>query len=219
MPSEASPVWPVVWLVRHGETAWNTEGRMQGHTDSPLTEHGLIQVEALAGRLRETPPARIVASDLFRAFQTAAVVARRCNLPLYSDPRFREQDLGSWSGRTFPDVELTDPELARRFRARDPDTRPPNGETRAELAIRVWSAFESHAAAGAPGPFLIVSHGGAIQTLIYRVLGLPLTTVRRFRLPNVGLTTLVHRGGAWFVQTLNDTSHLSSTSPEHFPFE
>ena len=158
-------------------------------------------------------------SDLTRAVQTGAAVARACNRPLLRDPRLREQHLGTWSGKTFPEVESSDPDLARRFRAHDPDARPPDGETRAELATRVWSAFEAHAAEGAAGPLLIVSHGGAIQTLLYRVLGLPLTTVRRFRLPNVGLTTLVCLGGVWFVQTLNDTTHLSSASSERFPFE
>jgi broad specificity phosphatase PhoE len=219
MPPETSSERPVVWLVRHGETAWNAEGRMQGHTDVPLTERGRAQAHALAERLRSEPPARIVSSDLSRALETASFVGAACGVVPSADRRLREQDLGAWSGRTFPQVEAVDPDLARRFRAYDPEARPPGGETRAELASRVWAAFEAHAHAGSTGPLLIVAHGGPIQAVIYRVLGLPLTTVRRFRLPNVGLTTLLCRGGHWYVQTLNDTTHLASTSGDRFPFE
>lgn len=219
MPPETSADRPVVWLVRHGETAWNVEGRMQGHTDVALTERGRAQAHALAQRLRATPPGRIVSSDLSRALETANFVGAACSVMPCADRRLREQDLGTWSGRTFPEVEDDDPELARRFRGYDPEARPPGGETRAELANRVWTAFEAHTLAGSSGPLLVVSHGGAIQTLIYRILGLPPTTVRRFRLPNVGLTTLICRGGDWYVQTLNDTMHLASTSGDRFPFE
>lgn len=192
---------------------------MQGHTDVPLTELGRAQAQALAQRLRSAPPARIVSSDLSRALETANFVGAACGVMPCADRRLREQDLGAWSGKTFPEAEALDPDLAHRFRAYDPEARPPSGETRAELATRVWTAFEAHAAPGSAGPLLVVSHGGAIQTLIYRILGLAPTTVRRFRLPNVGLTTLICRGGHWFVQTLNDTTHLASTSGDRFPFE
>lgn len=193
---------------------------MQGHTDVPLTELGRTQAHALAQRLRSAPPSRIVSSDLSRALETASFVGAACGVVPCVDRRLREQDLGAWSGRTFLEVEAVDPELAHRFRAYDPEARPPGGETRAELASRVWTAFEAHTAdGGSKGPLLIVAHGGPIQAVIYHILGLPLTTVRRFRLPNVGLTTLICRGGHWFVQTLNDTTHLASTSGDRFPFE
>lgn len=210
---------PVVWLVRHGETAWNLAGRMQGHTDVLLTERGRAQAEALAARLREAPPARIVSSDLSRALETARIVGAACGVEPVADAGLREQDLGAWEGRTFAEVEALEPEVAARFRRRDPDARPAGGETRGELSARVWARFEAHAAPGSPGPLLVVSHGGALQTVLYRVLGLPLTAMRRFTLPNATLSTLVWRRDAWFLRTLNDLTHLGGVSGEAFPFE
>ena len=210
---------PVVWLVRHGETSWNLEGRMQGHTDVALTDRGRAQAMALAERLRSGPPARIVSSDLARALATARIVGAACGVEPVADAGLREQDLGAWEGKTFPEVERIEPDVAARFRHRDPDARPMDGETRGELAARVWATFETHAASGTPGPLLVVSHGGALQTVLYRVLGLPLTSMRRFTLPNAALSTLVWRRDGWFLRTLNDLTHLAGVSGEAFPFE
>ncbi len=87
------------------------------------------------------------------------------------------------------------------------------------MAARIWATFEVHAAPGTPGPLLVVSHGGALQTVLYRVLGLPLTAMRRFTLPNAALSTLVWRRDGWFLRTLNDLTHLAGASGEAFPFE
>lgn len=219
MPADPASVPETVLVARHGETAWNVQGRMQGHTDVPLTERGRGQARALAQRLATAPPARIVSSDLSRALETATLVAHACGLDVTIDARLREQDLGAWSGKTFAEVTAIDPVVARRFREFDPDARPPGGETRRELFARVGEAFEAHAGAAAQGPVLLVTHGGALQTLVYRVLGIELSTPRRFLLPNVGLTTIVRRGDAWFVRTLGDVTHLEAPTGDRFPFE
>jgi probable phosphoglycerate mutase len=215
MPADARPL---VLLVRHGETVWNVERRMQGGTDVPLSDVGRAQARALAARLRGAPPVRIVSSDLVRARETADVVAAACGVEVVVEPRLREQHLGAWEGRTFAEVAASDPETAARFRAYDPDARPAGGETRRELAARVAAGFEAHARPDGSSPLLVVSHGGALQTLLYRVLGLPLSTPRRFTLPNTALSTLVWSGGAWHVVTLNDVAHLPADPGETFPF-
>jgi probable phosphoglycerate mutase len=210
---------PTVLLARHGETEWNREGRIQGQRDVPLSGVGLAQAAALAHRLRAAPCARIVSSDLLRARATADAVAAALGLEVALDPRLREQDLGAWEGGTFADAERADPDLARRFRARDPDVRPPGGESRRELQSRALAALAAHAAPGSPGPLLLVTHGGPLQALAYALLGLPLSSPRRFLVPNAGLTTLAPHLGAWFVATLCDVSHLPSSPGESFPFE
>ena len=215
MPTER----PVVLLVRHGETVWNRLLRMQGHRDVPLSPQGLEETQALATRLaaRERP-VRIVSSDLVRARATAEAVGAALGLPVDLDPRLREQSLGTWEGLTFAQVRAKDPEMAGRFEAFDPDTRPPEGETRRELAGRVAEALDAHAAPGSAGPVLLVSHGGAIQMLLYRVLGLPLDAPRRFLVPNTSVSVLVPRGPQWYVRTMGDASHLPHATGDNFPF-
>jgi probable phosphoglycerate mutase len=219
MPDAGAP--PEVWVARHGVTAWNAEGRIQGHTDVTLSEAGRRQAEALAERLRARPPARIVSSDLRRALETAEVVGARLGLLVETDRDFREQDLGRWQGLTGEEARARDPDLyAARFLARDPSARPPGGETRAELADRAWRAFHRHAAAGTPGPVLLVTHGGVLAALLYRVLAIPLSAPRGFHLPNAALTTFVSDGARWRVGTMNDASHVPrEAGAAPFPFE
>jgi broad specificity phosphatase PhoE len=208
---------PLVVLVRHGETEWNRTRRMQGHEDVALSAAGEEQAKRLAERLAAEEPVRIVSSDLRRARDTADAVAQALSLPVETDARFREQNLGAWQGLTIEEAADADPELATRFQHRDPDVRPPGGETRVELAERAWAALLEHAAPGSAGPLVIVAHGGVIQSIVYRVLGLPIAAPRRFLLPNVGMTTLVSRGGTWFVRTLNDVSHEGRRADDSFP--
>jgi broad specificity phosphatase PhoE len=220
-PDGASGPAPDVLLVRHGETAWNLEGRIQGHTDVPLSPRGIEQTRRLAERLAASPPARIVSSDLGRALETARAVARRVGREVETDAMLREQHLGAWQGLTGEEARARDPGLyAARFLARDPHARPPGGETRAEMQERVWRALLRHAGPGSSGPLLLVTHGGVVSALVYRVLGLPLEAPRRFLLPNTAITTLLWRQGGWRLGTLCDVSHAPVESGEPtFPFD
>ena len=196
---------PVVLIARHGETTWNLERRMQGHRDVPLTEVGVAQAHRLAERLRTAGLARIVAAA--------------AGLTVTTDPALREQHLGAWEGKTFADVLVSDPETAARFRSSDPDARPAGGETRGEFFARVWAALVAHGAPGSPGPLLVVAHGGVVQGLVYRLLGLPITAPRRFLVPNVSLTTLIPAADGWRIRTLSDVAHLEGSAGDNFPFE
>ena len=210
---------PVVLIARHGETTWNLERRMQGHRDVPLTAVGVAQAHRLAERLRTAGLARIVSSDLVRAAETARIVAEAIGLPVTTDPALREQSLGAWEGKTFADVLVSDPETATRFRSSDPDARPAGGETRGEFFARVWAALLTHGAPGSAGPLLVVAHGGVVQGLVYRLLGLPITAPRRFLVPNVSLTTLIPAADGWRIRTLSDVAHLEGSAGDNFPFE
>ncbi len=210
---------PTVLLVRHGETVWNASRRIQGHEDIPLSDVGRAQARALAERLRREKPARIVSSDLARARETAEIVAAPLGLPVTTDALLREQSLGTWQGLTFAEAAARDPDIARRFAARDPDARPPSGETRAELAARAFAAVSAHASPGSSGPLVIVTHGGVVMSILTRVLGLPPSSPRRLLLPNAGVSTLLHHRGSWFALSVSDVSHLPSSPGETFPFE
>jgi probable phosphoglycerate mutase len=209
---------PLVLLARHGETAWNVEGRIQGRLDVALSPRGVEQAAATAARLAREGVRVVVSSPLARARDTAEAIASAAGLSVVFDDDLREQDLGLWQGLTFPEAAVRDPEVSRRFAARDPDARPPDGETRREMGERAVAALERHAAAGVAGPVVLVAHGGPIMAILYRVLGLPIDAPRRFLCPNAALSTLVALRGTWYARSIGDVSHLPGPVADSFPF-
>ena len=158
-----------IYLVRHGETEWNREGRVQGHLNSPLTANGEAQARAVGEALRELIDGDgfdIVASPLERTRATARIIRRALGLDgaaIATDDRLREISWGDWDGLTFDEIEARDPgELARRRDDRW-DHRPPGGESYAGTARRAadWLAgADSLAGADLARPLIAVSHGG-----------------------------------------------------------
>lgn len=148
-----------ILLVRHGETDWNRERRLQGQTDRPLNEDGRAQAAELARALASEPLDGIYASDLARALDTARIVAAGHGLDVVALRELRERDFGSWEG-------LTDDEIVARF----PDARDGrpwgDAETREELAGRVLGALGRIAADHPDGVVLVVSHGGPIRAVM-----------------------------------------------------
>jgi broad specificity phosphatase PhoE len=147
-----------ILLVRHGETDWNAERRVQGHTDRPLNDTGLAQARALAEELAEEALDAVYASDLARAYETARVVAERHALRVEALPELRERDFGTWEG-------LTDDEVFERY----PEAR--NGpwgdaETRAELVVRIVDAMRRIAVEHPGGRVLVVTHGGPLRAML-----------------------------------------------------
>ena len=145
-------------LVRHGETDWNREHRIQGHTDLPLNATGLEQARALADSLAATALTAVYSSDLSRALQTATAVATVHGLAVQFDRDLREKNFGSWEG-------LTDTDVAERFpnavRGRWGD-----GETTDEVAARAVRAIERIRARHLTGAVLVVSHGGTLRAIL-----------------------------------------------------
>ena len=140
-------------LVRHGESTWNAEHRLQGQADPPLSERGRAQTAALRPLIERLPIEHVVSSDLVRAVETAALLGHP-EAP--RDPGWREVDVGEWSGRRA--VEL-DPEHLRAWR--EGDAEAPGGETRADFASRVAAAVDELAGRG--GFWLVVTHGGCVR--------------------------------------------------------
>jgi broad specificity phosphatase PhoE len=153
-----------VWFIRHGESLWNAEGRWQGQADPPLSERGRRQAEEAALRLEGLGIARLVASDLGRARETAQILGERLGLAPRFDPSLRELDVGRWSGHPPAEIERRWPEELARFRAGDLALRPGGGESRLALRERVERALAQLAAESA-APCAVVSHLGVLRVL------------------------------------------------------
>jgi len=152
-------------LIRHAETLWNRQRRIQGRGDSPLTPEGK-RMAAFWGRLLAGLPwDRILASDTGRALATARRIQARLGRPLALEPRLRELDWGAWTGRTLEEIAAVEPERLARQAAAGWEFRPPGGESRRELLARVRAALAA-AARRHPGErVLVVTHGGVLRAL------------------------------------------------------
>ncbi|GAB3673516.1 histidine phosphatase family protein [Angustibacter aerolatus] len=163
-----------VLLLRHGQTAWNAAGRFQGQEDIGLDETGRAQAARAAKRLVKLHPHAVVASDLCRAWDTAAALGARTGLPVTKDERLRETYAGSWQGMTMQEIDGRYGAERAAWRSGH-DVRPGgDGELRHEVGARVAEAVDEHARALPEGALLVVvSHGGAITSGLQTLLGVP----------------------------------------------
>ncbi len=193
-----------ILLIRHGQTDWNINGRWQGHTDVPLNETGKAQARALAQRLQNWPVRALYTSDLQRAYTTAEILGEAWGIRPIPSPRWRERDVGLFSGMTTEEIREQYSEFVS-----DGVVHPPNGEGPEELYQRVNQAFDELLARHQGQMIAVVSHGGTLRAIVNRVLGLPADMFTRFSLGgNTGLTIIRETGGVLYVETLNDTAHL-----------
>jgi probable phosphoglycerate mutase len=172
--SEAARPAAYLWLVRHGQTDWNLEGRYQGQTDVPLNASGWEQARALTAQLEGRQIAAVFSSDLRRARDTAGVVAERLGLPVRVDVRLREIRLGEWEGMMFADIQARYPAEWQARQADPLNARPPGGESVVEVAARASAAADDVARAFPAQEVAVVAHGLSLAVLRVRALGLPL---------------------------------------------
>jgi broad specificity phosphatase PhoE len=158
-----------VYLARHGQTAYNLEGRFQGQQAIPLDETGRGQAVKLAERAAEHGFSALWCSPLLRARETADVVARRLGLTAREDPRLMETDAGDWTDRSFADVQAEAPELFAAFAAGESSFAFPGGESFAQQELRVGAALEEVERGGLPA--LVVCHGMVIRAALSVRLG------------------------------------------------
>lgn len=198
----------ILWLVRHGETADNAARIFQGQSGKGLNRRGRAQAGRIAERLAKAPPARIFASDLERAFETATIIGQACGRTVEPDRDLREVDVGTWTGRGYDEVKTLFPEEHAAWDA-GLDVQRGGGETYAQLAERMERAV-ARISAGEGSPALLVSHGGAIKSWIARILGVSAEGLRALGgVANTSLTVVErdahgrHRLHSW-----NDVAHL-----------
>lgn len=197
-------------LLRHGETAWNAEGRVQGQLDVPLNGVGLSQARAVANALCTERFDAIYSSDLARVTQTAQPLAQRLGLPLRLDARLRERHYGFFQTRTYAEVKVQFPEEYARFRAREPDYDFRTGESLRAFYERCITCLSDIAGRHPGESILVFTHGGVLEMAYRFAHGLGLRSVRDFGIPNAALNRLAIEGNAWSVLKWADCAHLDT---------
>ena len=195
-------------IVRHGETAWNAEHRVQGQLDVPLNAIGHAQALAASKVLGIEKFSAIYSSDLSRARQTAEPTATRLAMKVFLDPDLRERHYGIFERLTYAEVKKMFPRDYARFEARDPDYAFRTGESLKDFSARSIAVI-SRIAERHPGESVLVfTHGGILDKLYRYVTGLPLSAERTFGIPNAGLNRIELVADKWQIRAWADVAHL-----------
>ena len=194
--------------IRHGETAWNVDTRIQGQLDIPLSPNGRWQAERLADALRGEPIKAIYASDLARAWETAQYVGHASGIEVTKEEDLRERGFGIFEGKTFADIETLLPDQSMRWRKRDPEFAPAGGESLIALRSRVVGAAQRLAALH-PGELIaMVAHGGVMDVLYRAATRLDLQAPRTWALGNTAINRLLWTPEGFTLVGWADTHHL-----------
>ncbi|MBV7405595.1 2,3-diphosphoglycerate-dependent phosphoglycerate mutase GpmB [Enterobacter sp. ENT03] len=204
-----------VYLVRHGETQWNAERRIQGQSDSPLTAKGEHQAWQVGERAKTLGITHIIASDLGRTRRTAEIIAEACGCEITFDARLRELDMGVLESRHIDGLTDEEEGWRRQMVNGNEAGRIPDGESMQELSERMHAALAACLDLPKGSHPLLVSHGMALGCLVSTILGLPAWAERRLRLRNCSISRIDYQQSAWLasgwvVETAGDVSHLDA---------
>lgn len=194
--------------IRHGETAWNADSRLQGQIDIPLNPLGLRQAARLADALRDEGLQAVIASDLQRAWATAQALAGPLGLPLTPEVGLRERGFGEMEGHTYREIEQRWPDWSARWRAREPDFAAPGGESLVQFSARVLATVQRVARAHAGQTIALVCHGGVLDCLYRAATGAGLGAPRSWLLGNAAINRLLATPQGLTLVGWNDSHHL-----------
>ena len=195
--------------IRHGETAWNVDTRIQGQLDVPLNETGRWQAQRLARALAAREPIDVVyTSDLLRAWETARAVSETTGAPVVTDEGLRERGFGVFQGKTFAEIEASLPEEALRWRKRDPFWAPKGGESLTAMRRRVVETLHTLASRHTGEQIVLVAHGGVMDLLYRAATGQELQAPRTWQLGNTAINRLLWTPAGLSLVGWSDTSHL-----------
>ena len=198
-----------ILAIRHGETLWNVDSRIQGHLDIGLNDTGRWQAERLGMALKDEPMAAIYASDLSRAHDTALYVSRATGVPVVPELGLRERGFGEFEGKTFAEIEIALPDQAQRWRKRDPSFTPAGGESLLQVQARVLATV-NRLAKQHPGELIVmVGHGGVMDVLYRAATRLDLQAARTWLLGNTAINRLLWSPEGLSLVGWSDTHHLS----------
>jgi len=209
-----------ILLVRHGETAWNVEKRMQGHLDIGLNAVGMRQAAALGRALQHEPLDAVYSSDLTRAFHTAQAIAAIHDLPVGIDTGLRERCFGAFEGRLYAELdaelETNDPVAHAAWKSRDLDARHPPGErvaeTLREFLARSMATVDRLAAQDGHRKIAIVTHGGVLECIYRAATGTSLQQTRDFDIPNAGINRVQWNAGRLHIVDWANVGHFGNTA-------
>jgi probable phosphoglycerate mutase len=203
-------------LIRHGETAWNAEHRIQGHLDIPLSATGIRQAAVLGGRLAAETVTAIYSSELARAWLTAVPFAARLGLDIVPDSRLRERSFGVFEGLTVDEIAERHPEGFRLWRMRDPAWAMDEGESGQQLIDRVLSVLHEIASRHRGEAVAVVTHGGVLDVAYRAARGLSWDAPREHLMLNASINRLSAQGSPLALSVLDwgDVAHLEQARDE-----
>jgi probable phosphoglycerate mutase len=206
-----------ITAVRHGETAWNAQSRLQGHLDIDLNDLGRWQAQRVGLALADSGISTIYCSDLCRAHNTALAISRAISQhigiapsDLRLEPGLRERSFGSFEGLTYEQVSTLHPEDALRWKQRDPHWAPPGGESPTALHQRIATTLHAIAAQHPGEHIALVSHGGVLDMLYRLATGQALNAPRTWELGNCAINRLLYTPQALTLVGWADTQHLDA---------
>jgi probable phosphoglycerate mutase len=197
-----------VIAIRHGETAWNVDTRIQGQLDIPLNDTGRWQAQRVARALAGEPLHAVYASDLGRALETAKALAAAVGVEVVTDPGLRERGFGIFEGRTWKEIEEQWPDLSARWRKRDPEFGPEGGETLVSFYDRCIGSATRLASAHPGQTIALVAHGGVLDCLYRAGSRIELQAPRTWDLGNAGINRLLYTPEGFTLVGWGDTFHL-----------
>lgn len=208
MSAAGNPPPPLrLHLVRHGESTHNAEARIQGHSNTALSDLGNRQAAAVAAALAALPIDAVYSSPLKRALQTAECIAGRHQLPVTADRRLMELNVGVFQDRLRSELHEEYPVEFERWLSGDEDYVIPNGESRHQLMERACASFRAIAASG-HREIVVVTHGGLLSVTLRHLLQWP-GPLPPFSFENGSITRIAHGpDGRFTLLALNDTDHL-----------
>ncbi len=194
-----------LYCVRHGQSVYNAEGRIQGQLDPPLSDLGRLQAEAVATRLGELPIEAVFSSPLDRARSTAEPLAKAIGVEIQTDDRLKEINVGVFQGMLWADVQESHPEFAEKWKAQDPDYVIPEGESRRQLMQRGAAALHHVQQAGYQH-VAVVAHGAILAAAFKTLFEIP-ARLNPFSLHNASITKIKY-DGQFRLRVFNHVQHL-----------
>jgi broad specificity phosphatase PhoE len=211
VPAQARPAPARLLLIRHGQSTWNRERRIQGQLDPPLSDEGRRQAEKLGRRLAGRRFAGFYSSDLKRAFETAAAIASAIGAQPKPHEPLREIYLGEWEGLHTDDIAERFPDAWSKW-VKEPDwDLVPGGERSALFEARVAAAIDEIFERHEHGDVLVVTHGGVIQVALQRIVGGRSQGLFPFKIQNTSISVLEKRNGRVMIAGVNDVAHLEAS--------
>lgn len=195
-------------LIRHGETLWNQQHRMQGHSDSPLTENGMRQARQLAQRLGQIEFQALYSSDSGRALETARCIAAVTGHEIIVDARLRERSFGVFEGLTGKEMYTLHPDHFERFKTRDPEYVMPGGESAIAFRERALGCLQEIVGRHAGEVVVVVTHGLVLDMVYRSAYRIDLDAPRTFELVNAGINRCRYHKDAWRVEVWGESGHL-----------
>jgi len=197
--------------VRHGETAWNRESRIQGHTDIPLNDIGLWQADRVGAAVAQEGIQAIYSSDLQRAHLTAQSIARAAGVTVRLEACLRERHFGELEGLTHDEIHTRWPEQARRWKQRDPAYGPVGGETLTEFYERCVGTLTRLAQRHLGQTIVVVAHGGVLDCFYRAANGIELTAPRSWTIGNATINRLLYSPDGLTMVGWADDGHLAAS--------